>query len=380
MKSIKQNSSSYSLPTTYRKKALASAMSAALVSSMSYGDFHNWSISEIYTNSDSSVQYIELFTASDGQQNLAGNTIRAFGADGAAGKSFMFSSDISGSTTQKNVLIATESFETLTGIIPDYILPDGFIFPDGGRIDFATVDSVEFTNAQLPKNGVQSIDGNVLPVTASPTNFAGSTTIIDSAIVSSFDAATLKLDIPVLDIPGFGVAKITLLLTDPVALEFTLTEEFYIYEEGIVAGSNPATFIGIVLATPVVKVDEVRYDLTFDLLDDDPVVFGNIQVLAVDDPNAPEPEPEPEPEPDPLQLSIDAGRNQYNLRCARCHGATGGGGIGPALTTSNFNTFTFLQQKIDLTMPQDFPGNCVDGGSQTCATDVANYVFNVIQQ
>ena len=203
-------------------KTLELAIVIALFSSLSFADFHFWTISEIYTNSDGTVQYIELFTSIDGQQNMAGHAISAFQADGTAGQTFIFPSNLSGATAQKSLLIATEDFQDLSGIAPDFILPNDFLFADGGRIDFAGVDSVEYANSQLPKNGIQALDGNLSPVETSPTNFSGETATVISDITASFDSSTSQLNLPVIDVPGIGVVSATLLLTNADPIEFTL--------------------------------------------------------------------------------------------------------------------------------------------------------------
>ena len=42
--------------------------------------FHDWDINEVYSNADGSVQFIELFTSSNGQEFLSGHKITSTGA------------------------------------------------------------------------------------------------------------------------------------------------------------------------------------------------------------------------------------------------------------------------------------------------------------
>ena len=123
-------------------------------------------------------------------------------------------------------------------------------------------------------------------------------------------------------------------------------------------------------------VGDELFECNLSLLSDDPVVFGNPVVLSVSNLV---PLPDPEPEPSELQLSIDRGRINFQSLCTVCHGSMGLGGIGPDLTTSNFNTFTALRQKIDSTMPQLNAMACKDTGSSSFATDIANFVLNESQ-
>jgi len=198
--------------------------------------------------------------------------------------------------------------------------------------------------------------------------------------------------LPVVDVPGIGLARVSFDVS-LASLEFALSNDFYIYTAGILAGNTPAQLqAGGILYTPRLVVANELFEFNLSLLSDDPVVFGNPVVLSVSNllplPEAepeptpestPEPTPDPEPEPSGLQLSIDRGQLSYQSLCAVCHGVTGTGFSAPALTTSIFNTFTALRQKTDSTMP---PGNataCTDTGSSTCATDVANFMLNVFQ-
>jgi mono/diheme cytochrome c family protein len=94
----------------------------------------------------------------------------------------------------------------------------------------------------------------------------------------------------------------------------------------------------------------------------------------------PQPAPPAPPAQNPQAESIARGQSQFANLCVECHGSSGGGGIGPNLVFSSFNTFISLRAQIDAAMPQTNPALCRDTASSTCATDVANYVLNVIQQ
>ncbi|MFM1896125.1 MAG: hypothetical protein RLZZ385_1199 [Pseudomonadota bacterium] len=63
-----------------------------------------------------------------------------------------------------------------------------------------------------------------------------------------------------------------------------------------------------------------------------------------------------------------------------CHGADGGGLTAASLISSrSYRSFSVLRNKIASTMPFDNPGACLDTETGSCATDVANFVFYVLQ-
>ncbi len=69
--------------------------------------------------------------------------------------------------------------------------------------------------------------------------------------------------------------------------------------------------------------------------------------------------------------SLSAGQSQYSTQCSGCHGATGGGGAGVALTGySNRATYQTAAAKIHCTMPLGNPTAC----QNDCARDVAKYI------
>src|SRR5678815_4541717 len=144
--------------------------------------FHLWEINEVYSNADGTVQFVELFTTADGQEFLGGRPLTVTGVGTAA--PFTFGVDLSHSATgNHSLLIGTSNLETLYGLMPDYVLPPGFL-TDGtsSLLDFAGVDSVSL--AELPRDGTKSLNGSLndhnpdqfsFNEHASPTNFAGDT-------------------------------------------------------------------------------------------------------------------------------------------------------------------------------------------------------------
>lgn len=92
------------------------------------------------------------------------------------------------------MLIATQGFADLGVVTPDFIVPSGFLFVDGGTLNFAGVDgdvnyyTVAYT--VLPTDGTMSwnIDGST--GVNSPTNFAGSTGTVQGNVTPNVITGT----------------------------------------------------------------------------------------------------------------------------------------------------------------------------------------------
>ena len=158
--------------------------------------FHTWNVGEIYSNSDGSVQFIELVNGNNNNQDEFNNiTLESNGA------TYTFSGALSvgNATANLRLVIATPSFQALAGIAPDYNdLPANFFVPAGDSINFGGVDTVTFTG--LPTNGSDSFnytgdDGaGLTTATNTPTNLASQTGQVpepSSALLLSLGAVVL---------------------------------------------------------------------------------------------------------------------------------------------------------------------------------------------
>ena len=68
----------------------------------------------------------------------------------------------------------------------------------------------------------------------------------------------------------------------------------------------------------------------------------------------------------------DNGADLYAQKCARCHGSTGEGEIGPSLKDCSIcDSLEPLYDKIKAEMPYDNPQDCID----TCTSDTAAFIF-----
>ena len=136
-----------------------------------HASFHLWQITEVYSNADGTVQFIELSTAFGLEQFVGGHAITA--TQGASTNTFTLPTNLPSDSTNKKFLIATQGFAALNLVTPDYVVPNNFLFIPNGTVNWAGVDSV--TYGALPNDGVLSIDRNAVTGINSPTNFAGAT-------------------------------------------------------------------------------------------------------------------------------------------------------------------------------------------------------------
>lgn len=201
-----------------RASALAACLIVSSAPGVGHAAFHLWDIKEVFSNQDGTVQFIELFTTASTERFLTDHVITAT-SDGNV-VSFMLDHDLSGSTANKHLLLATAGFGSLAGsVTPDYApLPTNFFNPNAASItiDFAGVDSMTFAGSTLPKNGVNSLTDqspagaqNLIAGVNSPTNFAGVAGSINlSAPVESGDfnndGAVNGLDLAIWK-NGFGI-------------------------------------------------------------------------------------------------------------------------------------------------------------------------------
>jgi serralysin len=136
--------------------------------------FHLWSIRELYTNLDGTSQFIELYDGSGGQQFVGGQQIQITDQAGTTTHTFTVPNNLPNDSFNHAFLIATSGFAASAGAVPpDYVIPNGFLFSNGGTINFFGLNSGGYT--ALPTNGILSRDfdggGNQ---SNSPQNFAGS--------------------------------------------------------------------------------------------------------------------------------------------------------------------------------------------------------------
>ncbi len=168
------------------------------LSNQASATFHAWDIVEAFSSADGSVQFIEMFTSSNGQ-HLANTRM---GGIFSNGDSFSFDTDLPSGTTNKSFLVGTTSYDSLAQIdvnvpLPDYVVVDNFFSIAGDRLDLkwfvsSVFDTIIFTSGDLPIDGTNSLNhafgdftNTFFSATNSPTNFAGDTGTV--TISANFD-------------------------------------------------------------------------------------------------------------------------------------------------------------------------------------------------
>ncbi len=243
-----------------------------------------WAIFEAFTNAEGDVQFVELLSPTDVQSDLPSVALSSFDSEGNLIASVLLENDSLLESTNTNVLFATQSFVDNTGLEADQIIPDGFLPTDGGRVEFA--DGVAFLNlvvGQVPLNGEQSIGFGEIIAFASPTNSERLTATVAEPVNAMFDGESGVLNLPIVDAGNLGVANVSLQV-DLETSRFTVLEDSYIYAERVQApASASALSADNVLRVPRLEFNGEVYDFEISLLQDEPLVFGNINVLSISD-------------------------------------------------------------------------------------------------
>ncbi|WMJ08483.1 calcium-binding protein [Nitrosomonas sp. sh817] len=150
--------------------------------------FHVFHLNEVYSNADGTIQFIEFMGDADGQNLWAGRTITS--TDGSITKTYNITANLpNAATLNKTVLVATQGFADLGIVTPDYIIPNGFLFLSGGTVNFPGMDDGRLSYANLPVDGVTSLNPDSSTGINSPKNFAGNTGTVPSNIFTGTDGS-----------------------------------------------------------------------------------------------------------------------------------------------------------------------------------------------
>jgi hypothetical protein len=173
----------------------------ALSAGSAHATFHLWQITQLYSNADGTVQYVELQAYSSGQQYIAGHAISA--TQGSTTHTFTFNRNLDDDTanmsdggsiygpmmgtTYKTMLLGTQGFANLNVVPPDFIIPDGFLFTSNAHVDWGggvTYDTLAY-NA-LPTDGVKALFRSGVSEMNSPMNFDGLSGVISPAVLPNY--------------------------------------------------------------------------------------------------------------------------------------------------------------------------------------------------
>jgi hypothetical protein len=165
----------------------------ALAATAAWADYQNFAIEQVYSNADGTVQFVVLHETqgTSGGNNWSG---RAFTSTHAGvTKSFAFLADLpAAATANKRVLIGTQGLAALAFIVPDYVIPNGFLAVDGGTLNFAGADTV--TYASLPTDGFGAINRTGATIANTATNFSARSVALPALPVSAIEYYHAGLD------------------------------------------------------------------------------------------------------------------------------------------------------------------------------------------
>jgi len=175
--------------------AIAALLLGTFAAAPAQALFHLWKINEVFSSEDETVQFVELFDGSDFEDQIGGHQVHVR-AGSTTLDSFTFPEHLDTTDTGgRTLLLATQGFEALAGVAPDYEIDAGFIdLAQATGVAFESFD--ELPLAGLPTDGRSSLNRNPggvpLVADATPRNFAGVEGAID---LPEPDAAWLGLAI-----------------------------------------------------------------------------------------------------------------------------------------------------------------------------------------
>jgi len=152
---------------------------STMITSPARGAFHLWSLQELYSNASGTLQFIELVDQGVGGQEFVQNTtISVTNVGGTMTHMFTFPTNLPGNSFEKTFIIGTSGIQAAGGPVPDFVVPNGFLFTGGGSISYFQA-SGPYT--ALPLDGLMCRDfpSGTNNATNSPVNFAGQTGVVN---------------------------------------------------------------------------------------------------------------------------------------------------------------------------------------------------------
>lgn len=175
-------------------RTLLAVVLAIVVTETTHAGSHLWVISEVFSNFDGTIQFVEMHESAGAANEVAIGS--KWISSSSNGTQFVFPSNLpAGSTANQYLLIATAAFAALPGApTPDHIMPDNFFSTTSDTIQFwlYATSPLSFSAGGLPLDGVSSWNRGPTGMPAfatanSPTNFAGVTGSVDAGGPTSPD-------------------------------------------------------------------------------------------------------------------------------------------------------------------------------------------------
>jgi hypothetical protein len=164
---------------------VAAASWTLLAALSAHAAFHLWKIDEVFSNSDGTVQFIELTDGSIGEQFVSGHPLSS------ATHTVTPSSNlpaVNNMTAGHHMLFATAGFGSLAGgVTPDYIIPANFFNKAGDTLNWASGFDIK-TFGAVPTDGIHSL---LIPsgtsAISTPTSFVGTGDYNHNKVVDAAD-------------------------------------------------------------------------------------------------------------------------------------------------------------------------------------------------
>src|SRR5262245_32534582 len=126
---------------TWIQRSLLLTVFAALPAQAGH---HQWFISEIFSNADGTVQFVELKGTADNEQFINGFSVATLGPEGVTASSAAIGPNLpSNLTAGKYLLLGTAGYATLASLqgapAPDRTLPNNFLEINGDRVRYASI-------------------------------------------------------------------------------------------------------------------------------------------------------------------------------------------------------------------------------------------------
>jgi hypothetical protein len=165
------------------------ALAALVHASAASAGHHQWIISEVFSNADGTVQFVELLGTANNEQGINGFNVATSptGTTGLIQTSAPLGPNLpSSATAGKYLLVATNGYAALASQqgapAPDRVLPDNFLEIAADTVRYAGISATDVVYTNLPTDGIDSLDlENPGGTVNTPENFAGATGSIDAS-------------------------------------------------------------------------------------------------------------------------------------------------------------------------------------------------------
>lgn len=190
--------------STIRRILLLSLVLLSLIAATrpASASFHLWAMTELYSNADGSVQFLEMRALSGSEEFFAGHVLTASG--GGVTHRFTVPDNLPGDSSGRTMIFGTQGFAALGVVQPDFVVPNGFFPIGGGTANWADADVWNY--GALPTDGNLSLARDGSTAANSPRNFAGQTGHVSGAVSAQvLNVQGLWFASPAFSESGWGV-------------------------------------------------------------------------------------------------------------------------------------------------------------------------------